>query len=602
MTGQARTMDVQRDHATRATSARKSKPPALTRAEPASIQRAVLNLQQTAGNHAVQGLIQRARESEQDAVAAGQLDEELNRSIQRARGTGRPLDGATNAHMSQAFGADFGSVRVHTDAQAGALSRSLSAKAFTLGNDIFFNQDAYHPGNSGGRQLLAHELAHVVQQGGAAAGNRAQTKLAVGPAGDRYEQEADAVAARVMRGTTAGGVIRRAPAIQRALFVGGNEMEDIETATGITKKNVTAARGQGEAGLDTANPKYRKMIGGQAVTNLDEAWRQVQGADPAIKNISFFKKRWMKARLKKWITREGRLDVRGAKAARVLFQKSDERRYESWQDVAVALTGEEKARPNREKEKSLARKVSKNTDLRRDLASALRALYNIIETRADKDQIWQKLGEHQSKFPHWYPRNGVKARMSSPALNRVSSNWVILHDVLFYLERSERIRAFEEVDRSPKLGSTHMPGEARHAEQIGNATGETFGRHAVIEKNKWVKAARARNMPLGAGASNTTDFLLTAARLLNLNAEHKRAIAWGAFVFWNKAYYQISAGGHTFHEIMDVANTRTGGLVDYDPDAANPYKTGYNQKKAEPDNLDAQQALQVAEEFEAQEK
>jgi len=98
----------------------------------------------------------------------------------------------------------------------------------------------------------------------------------------------------------------------------------------------------------------------------------------------------------------------------------------------------------------------------------------------------------------------------------------------------------------------------------------------VIEKNAWVRAARSRNMPLGAGASNTTHLLMTFSGMLNLSATDKKAIAWGAFVFWNKTFYQTEAVRHTFHEVMDVANLATGGEVDYDPDAANPYDAGYN--------------------------
>src|SRR5207344_148493 len=116
--------------------------------------------------------------------------------------------------MGQALNADFSGVRVHTDAGADGLNQSLSARAFTTGRDIYFRQGEYNPGSSGGRELLAHELTHVVQQnpdkvktkgddegsscacGGAASG--AQMKLSVSQPGDQYEQEADRVADAVM--------------------------------------------------------------------------------------------------------------------------------------------------------------------------------------------------------------------------------------------------------------------------------------------------------------------------------------------------------------------------------------------------------------------
>jgi hypothetical protein len=84
---------------------------------------------------------------------------------------GRPLDAATRAFFEPRFGLDLGAVRVHHEAGAGAAARSVGARAFAVGEDIVFAPGAFAPASDGGRHLLAHELAHVVQQrGGAAAG------------------------------------------------------------------------------------------------------------------------------------------------------------------------------------------------------------------------------------------------------------------------------------------------------------------------------------------------------------------------------------------------------------------------------------------------
>ena len=64
------------------------------------------------------------------------------------------------------MGADFSDVRIHQGAEAAELSTSVQAKAFTYGNDIYFNEGMYNPDALSGRELLAHELAHVVQQNG----------------------------------------------------------------------------------------------------------------------------------------------------------------------------------------------------------------------------------------------------------------------------------------------------------------------------------------------------------------------------------------------------------------------------------------------------
>jgi outer membrane protein OmpA-like peptidoglycan-associated protein len=82
---------------------------------------------------------------------------------------GRALDPATRNFMEAGFGFDFGGVRVHDDARAAASARDVAARAYTVGNHIAFDHGAYRPGDQQGRKLLAHELAHVVQQRGAGA-------------------------------------------------------------------------------------------------------------------------------------------------------------------------------------------------------------------------------------------------------------------------------------------------------------------------------------------------------------------------------------------------------------------------------------------------
>lgn len=82
---------------------------------------------------------------------------------------GRPLDGTTRAAMERRFGHDFGQVRVHTDARAAESARAVQARAYTVGSHIVFDSGQYAPRHGAGLRLLAHELAHTVQQGGAPA-------------------------------------------------------------------------------------------------------------------------------------------------------------------------------------------------------------------------------------------------------------------------------------------------------------------------------------------------------------------------------------------------------------------------------------------------
>ncbi|RAN77912.1 hypothetical protein B5P43_17880 [Bacillus sp. SRB_336] len=79
---------------------------------------------------------------------------------------GVPLDAPTRTAMEAGFGHDFSAVRVHADERAGDAAGSLHAAAFTIGTHVVFARGAYHPRTPGGLRLIAHELAHVVQQGG----------------------------------------------------------------------------------------------------------------------------------------------------------------------------------------------------------------------------------------------------------------------------------------------------------------------------------------------------------------------------------------------------------------------------------------------------
>ena len=105
------------------------------------------------------------------------------RRIRRNRIDGRYADGARRAgyagpaarcarrgeFFSSRFGHDFAHVRVHADAGAAESARSVHALAYTVGSDVVFGAGQYAPGTRAGKQLLAHELAHVVQQSGRSA-------------------------------------------------------------------------------------------------------------------------------------------------------------------------------------------------------------------------------------------------------------------------------------------------------------------------------------------------------------------------------------------------------------------------------------------------
>ncbi|MCU0541065.1 MAG: DUF4157 domain-containing protein [Oscillatoriaceae cyanobacterium Prado104] len=109
-------------------------------------------------------------------VQGGEVTADLDTAINSARGSGQPLDAGLQRSMGQAMGANFSGVKVHTDARADQLNQSVQAKAFTTGKDVFFRQGEYQPGSPGGKELIAHELTHVVQQNGGAVMRSPQAK------------------------------------------------------------------------------------------------------------------------------------------------------------------------------------------------------------------------------------------------------------------------------------------------------------------------------------------------------------------------------------------------------------------------------------------
>lgn len=114
---------------------------------------------------------------------------------------GRPLEAPTRSYMEPRFGRDFGGVRVHTDSRAAESARAVDAHAYTVGQHIVFDHGKYDPGSRSGQHLLAHELAHTVQQHGL---QRSSDNLSLGQGGEyrRLEHEADSIARSVTSGSS----------------------------------------------------------------------------------------------------------------------------------------------------------------------------------------------------------------------------------------------------------------------------------------------------------------------------------------------------------------------------------------------------------------
>lgn len=126
------------------------------------------------------------------ARAGGARDKDVDpEEIKSHLGSGQALDARLKSRMEGAFGHDFSRVRVHANTQAAVLTSSLNARAFTVGTDVGFAAGEYKPGTLIGDALIAHELAHVVQQGDSTRNTAAPMKKETGANSDVLEQDAD---------------------------------------------------------------------------------------------------------------------------------------------------------------------------------------------------------------------------------------------------------------------------------------------------------------------------------------------------------------------------------------------------------------------------
>jgi hypothetical protein len=123
-------------------------------------------------------------------LPGGRVHPDVESVIATRRGAGASLNDGAQSRFSQDLGDSLDDVRVHTDSTANDLARSVSARAFVTGSDVFFAEGEYKPGTTGGDRLLAHELTHVVQQRGAPTSG----PLEVTDPAEPMEREADKVA------------------------------------------------------------------------------------------------------------------------------------------------------------------------------------------------------------------------------------------------------------------------------------------------------------------------------------------------------------------------------------------------------------------------
>ena len=185
--------------------------------------------------------------SDVNGPEGGMLPESVSAKIQSKRGTGQRLSDRNLQQYSQKFGRDMSDVHVHTDAESDTISRSLNARAFTIGSDVFLTKGIDPDGSGRDAQTMSHELTHVVQQGGHAGSGR----LKLGAADTAQEHEAEATAQREYSpeleeedGTIQRGFLGSLGSMIGHNFLGMVGLEDAYNATFGAKHKVQAAVSQ----------------------------------------------------------------------------------------------------------------------------------------------------------------------------------------------------------------------------------------------------------------------------------------------------------------------------------------------------------------------
>ncbi len=192
-----------------------------------------MHLQRAAGNAAMGALVQRKEEESPVRDLVG-------------KGGGTSLDAGVRTQMESSFGHDFGDVKVHTGSEASTAAKSVQAQAFTVGNEVVFNEGKYSPDSADGQRTIAHELTHVVQQrSGDVPGETRGGGVKVSDPGDWAEKQAESTADAVMAsGTGDHAGHDHAPAVASSSAVQRTEEDEVQT---LREPSVQRAEDEGKA-------------------------------------------------------------------------------------------------------------------------------------------------------------------------------------------------------------------------------------------------------------------------------------------------------------------------------------------------------------------
>ncbi len=262
----------------------------------------------------------RVQRAAQTTDAASTAPADTAARIQSRKTGGAPLPLPLRRYMEPRFGADFSAVRVHTDAEAARLSQRLGARAFTTGEHVFFGAGQFQPDTMAGRELVAHELAHTVQQGAAPQQQPVQRDVDVTltpqPSGIVQRGVVDSIldalaglAANVPGYTLLTLIIGRNPINMRAvernvanvlrafigLIPGGEALYQVLQRYGVVERignwvnTQTAALGLNFQTVRDAFVRFTDTLGLLDIVRPDDVWRRARAIfTPIIERITGF--------------------------------------------------------------------------------------------------------------------------------------------------------------------------------------------------------------------------------------------------------------------------------------------------------------------------
>ncbi|MCA9563900.1 MAG: DUF4157 domain-containing protein, partial [Myxococcales bacterium] len=448
-------------------------------------------------------------------------------AIQSEVGGGQQLGGTEKVQMEAAFGADFSDVRIHHDGSADHLARSVNAAAFTTGKDIFFRSGQYSPGASASSRLLAHELAHVVQQDGTS--DRAMSGLSA-PTGAR-EVAADK-ASQVAMDRLDGRQTRQTPV--EASLEGGGDRHAVERRVWVGSARSARDSAGGTllvpSGL-SGEPLTNLLSGSDGQQPMMAAWEtQIRPAVCAVLGVDLTAldasvEQRILAKLTQWCQQPtGRENVSaGVTSENAPAASSEERRYLNVEHLATALVHESDPRyaERLAVETELARAVATNTQY----TSAFDRMLQAYGATLQPQQVEElSMLAANSRYRQFSQLSNAGAIFASPSGTDMGSKCILADEITKYAG-STLPASYADLRRSVFT---------EHGRYRENG-------YTVSEDHQWVREARALGVPLSAGPSDTTAKILGMARSVGLGDGDLFKIAWCMFSFYNGMWRGYSA-------------------------------------------------------------